>query len=294
MKFEKCGILSPSGEYFAKRNLSKALSSKIYSLQTNSKDMDVDHLFLVGYEGLDWYSKQIEKKFKTVAVIFSDSLCAKKHEWCNMYTSKHNIPVYAMPDLDNFLKNYVPAYQIIEIPKIEINKPNDKILIYHSPQGRKLRQNLKGSKQIIDAVNQLKRLYDIELIVVNKVPWAECVRKVSNAHIFIDQLIYKNPFIDQNRWGGELKYNGGIGQSGLEAMKMKCCVITSGKIPKTDKYFPPPPVLFTDFERFKDDLEWLLLHEKERKSIAKEQYKWANIFSSPEFVVKNITRHIKG
>jgi len=58
-------------KYFAAEHLSKALNAKLFSLTT--KDIDVDHLIILGMRGLERYSKLKNKNFKSIAVIFSDT-----------------------------------------------------------------------------------------------------------------------------------------------------------------------------------------------------------------------------
>ena len=58
-----------------------------------------------------------------------------------------------MPDLDSYCKHpYIPAYQTITLPKIEIKKPVDRIVICHSP-GKKAIYNQKSTKHIKKAYN---------------------------------------------------------------------------------------------------------------------------------------------
>jgi len=278
-------------KYFAAEHLSKALNAKLIGL--TSKDFDVDHLIILGMRGLERYAKLKNKNFKSVAVIYSDTNFCKYHKWCNEYTHKNKIPVYAMPDLDDYCFHpYVPAYQTIELPEIEIKKPANSIVICHSP-GKKGAANIKGTKQIDVVIKELKKKYDIEYLLLQKLSWEDCIKVKSKAHIFIDQITKGNPYIPQNRFGGKIKYKGALGKSGIEGMLLKCCTITTMKRTETLPYFPFPPAILTDYLTFKGDLECLIKDSVYRNNVINDQYEWVKKYCSPEFVKVNVTRHIK-
>jgi len=277
-------------KYFAAEHLSKALNAKLFSLTT--KDIDVDHLIILGMRGLERYSKLKNKNFKSIAVIFSDTNFCKYHKWCNDYIRENKIAMYAMPDLDDYCFNsYRPAYQTITLPNIEIIKPTDRIVICHSP-GAKATHNYKGTKQINEIIKALSEKYPIDYKVLKNLSWEECIKVKSTAHIFIDQLTKGNPHIPQKRFGGLIKYNGALGKSGIEGMLLKCCTITTMKRVETRPYFPFPPVVLTDYQNFKGDLELLIKDVEYRNGLIEKQFEWVSDYCSPEFVKFNVTRHI--
>jgi len=290
------GIVVPSfytGNYFEKNSLAKALNATLYPLSVQK--IEENNLMLIGYEGLDWYAKTNKKTYKTVAVIFCDTLFCTNYKWCNEYTNENNIFVYLMPDLQNYYYyDYVPVWQTIAIPdQITIEKPNDKILISHSP-GHKFGANYKGSKEIGNIIKKLSKNYNIEYMCLTNYTWIDCIKQKSKAHIFIDQIVKNNPNINQKRFGGEIEYHGAIGQSGLEGMLLKCCTITSMNEPKTLPYFPPPPIINADYNTFEKELEKAISDNIYRNIMIEKQYEWVTMYCSPEFVRKNLTRHING
>ena len=284
------GILVPHGKYFAAEHLCRALSATMYGVSAN--EITVDHLIIIGMRALKAYSKLKNKNFKSVAVIFSDTNFCKYHKWCNDYVEANNIPVYAMPDLDDYLRvPYIPAYQTIILPKIEINKPTDRIVICHSP-GKKLGFNIKGSNQIKHVVKKLSAKYPIEYKVLKNETWWDCIKEKSRAHIFIDQLTNKNPYVDQLRFGGKITYKGALGKSGIEAMMLKCCTVTTMDEPKTEPYFPPPPVILTNYLEFEYDIEKIITDYKYKTSYIEQQKSWVDKYCSPDFVSNHVTGHI--
>jgi len=286
----KIGILAPHGKYFAAEHLARALNAKLFGLYT--KELNVEHLIIIGMRALERYKKLKEKKFKSVAVIFSDTNFCRYYKWCNEYTIENNIPIYAMPDLNDYcLQPFTPVYHTITLPDIEINKPDNKTVICHSPGG-KAGDNIKGTEQIGIIINKLSKKYNIEYLVLKNLSWGKCIKAKSTAHIFIDQLTKNNPFIDQERFGGEVKYKGALGKSGIEGMLLKCCTITTMDFYETAPFFPFPPVVLTDYEGFKYDLEVLIKDVNYRNDLIEKQYKWVKKYCSPEFVSMNVTRHI--
>jgi len=285
------GILVPHGKYFAAEHLVRALGARMYGL--SAEEIDAEHLIIIGMKALERYSKRFkEKKFKSVAVIFSDTNFCVHNEWCNAYVKENKIPVYAMPDLHNYLTvPYIPAYQTITIPEIEINKPTDRVVICHSP-GEKAVYNFKGTDQIKSVIKELSKRYNIEYKMLSKLSWEDCLKEKSTAHIFIDQLTKNNPCINQSRFGNKIQYNGALGKSGIEGMFLKCCVVTTMDVTSTERYFPFPPIVLTDYFSFADDIEMLINNVEYRNGVAEKQYQWAKKYCCPEFVTAHLTRHI--
>lgn len=287
----KIAIISPNGNYFNKNYLGEVLNAVVYPL--SAKSVLEDHLLLLGYESLNWYSKLKTKNFKTVAVIFSDTLFCVNYQWCNEYAYNNNVFVYAMPDLKDYLFiPYVPAYQPIAYQGIKFEKPVNKIVICHSPQSKKYKENIKGSIEIEKAINELSKLYYVEYEVLRGLDYNECIKRKSKAHVFIDQLVKGNNHINQKRFG-EISYKGGLGKSGIEAMYLGCCTITTMDEPITEPYFPPPPVILTTFDTFVNDLERVVVDTEYRMATAAKQSEWVKKYCSPEFVIMNMKRHIK-
>jgi hypothetical protein len=285
------GILVPHEKYFAAGHLAKALNAPMFGLK--DKIAGIDHLIIIGAMALVMYSKLKKKIFKSVSVIFSDTNFCIHHKWCNEYAKENNIPVYAMPDLDDYLTvPYVPVYQTITIPdNIKIEKYTDKTTICHSP-GAKAKYNYKGTKQIGKIIKKFKK-YNLRYSLLKNLSWEDCLAEKAKSHIFIDQMVMGNPRIPQKRFGGVVPYSGALGKSGIEAMLLKCCTITSAKEIRTEPYFPPPPAICVSFTEFYSMLKYAVDNVQLAMQDAEIQYAWAKKYCSPEFVVGNVTRHIK-
>jgi len=250
------------------------------------------NLIIVGVSALLSIADMIGR-FKSVSVIFSDSLCASEYLTWNKIVDKYKIPVYIMPGLIPYCNgDYIPVYQTIKTIFPVGTKPSDRIVIAHSPRDSVKRQ-VKGTPYIIKVIDDLKNKYPIELLLITNKTIKECIQLKSKAHIFIDQIVYGNKEIPQGRFGGKIRYEGDLSKSGQEAMILGCCTITGAVKPDTSRYFPCPPVIWTSYNDFPNDLEKTIQDTAYRNKKAEEQMMWAREYLSSEFVAKHITQHIK-
>lgn len=276
---------------------SKMRMEQEYTAWTGS-DVEEDHLIIVGGKILRRVSESMDlDKYKSLALVVCASTCCREAKWWNEYVRQHKILVYAMPDLlpyCDFEVHAKPIYQTVILPKIAPVKRTDKIVIVHSPNGK---GKWKGTPLIKKTVRKLLDKYSwLEYVQLDGLPWLECLQQKASADIFIDQVIEGNPKIPQNRFGKKIKYRGGLGKNGLEAMLLGARVIVGAPVPNTGHSFPPPPVCWTDAKAFPKALETCILNAKVGKNIHKkmigQQWSWANRYTSPGFVAKYITQHI--
>jgi len=255
----------------------------------NGSTIKERNLIIVGYNALQAISMQI-KRFNRVAYVACDSWSCKYYKWINEFISQNNITLYAMPDLGDYYKNFIPAYQRIRIKNVNETKYSI-TTIAHSPNNH-IKAHYKGTNYIVQTIEKLKRNLDIYFVLIQGLPMTECLLMKARSHIFVDQLIYGNPEIPQDRFGGEIRYNGGLGKSGIEAMMLDCCVITGGRQPDTEKYFPPPPVVWSHYDTLYDDLEELINYSVLRNNKARKQRRWVDEYLTPEFVRNHFTRFL--
>jgi hypothetical protein len=105
--------------------------------------------------------------------------------------SKYAHHIFAVnPDLLHFLPERIATflpysiaswYDIQSVPY----KIDRKIRIVHSPTN----QAAKGSRYVIRALENLRRRYDIEIILVDKVPNKEALNIYSRADLIVDQVL---------------------------------------------------------------------------------------------------------
>lgn len=253
-----------------------------------------DNLIVIGAVALKNISQKIkDNAFSSVAVILSDSVFCRDHKWVNDFVEQYNITVYAMPDITPFCnKTPIPVYQAMKIRQEAEEKPQDRLLISHSPNNP-IKAITKGTPFIQKTLDKLKRIYDFDYDIIMGSTMKDCIRRKSRSHIFIDQMIYGNDDVPQKRWGEEIKYHGGLGKSGIEAILLGCCVITGGEKPNTGPFFPPPPVVWSSYDTFYSDLKELIVYKKLRDHKTLTQSRWAERYLSFEFISKHITQHIQ-
>jgi len=297
-------VFAEYSAFFAVPFLAEALDASLYVINTgynnwfesatnvkgiycgdHTEKINNDSITIVGYGALTKIKERIQKhQFERVNFIASDTFFCKNYKWCNMFIKENNIHFYAMPDLEKFcLIGYKPIYQYVILNTKLTFPKSSKLLVTHSP-GRKYKSNLKGSNEIKKIVFDLQKKYDFDFKLLSGVSMDDVIREKSKSHIFIDQLVYKNTNIDQSYWGGKIKYDGGLGKSGLEAMALDTCVITSGIVPDTKPYFDSPPITWTSYQTFYEDLEELILNEGRRNNQIQSQNEWVkNVITNKQF-----------
>ena len=195
-----------------------------------------------------------------------------------------------MPDMIPYVKkdgfSYKPYYQHIPFEeKGNISKYKE-LTVAHSP-GLKRKNDHKGTSIIEEVCKKL----NINLEIISDVSWEKSVEIKYKCHIFFDQFITK-----EVRKELGINYYGGIGKSGLEAMKCKALTITSGypgSMLGTSEH-PPPPV---DIVQNKNDLENLLTFYNNNLDNLKikvaKQKEYADKYTSFDFVLNNVDKNIK-
>ena len=119
----------------------------------------------------------------------------------------------------------------------------------------------------------------------------ECIRLKGESHIFVDNFVYKNPHVPQDRFGGEIRYDGALSKSGIEAMMLGCCVLTGAPRPDDD-IIPTPPVVWCSYEDAERKLRRVIEDEGYREKKIAEQKEWVKRYCSAEFIKKHITQHL--
>jgi len=141
---------------------------------------------------------------------------------------------------------------------------NSKLLIVHSPTAR----ICKGSNYIIQAINELEKIYNFEFKIIENLSRKEALAIVSEADIFIDQIIL-----------------GTYGFATVEAMSMGKVVIAF----IMDKVFKQGlrkdiAIVNANPDNIKKKIEELIKNEEKRKQVGIEAKKQAiAIFDSSHF-----------
>ncbi len=224
---------------------------------------------LIQKKGSDYFSN-----FKRVVIILTDSVYMSDYKKYNIQFS--NFDVFA----NNCKMQYregLPTkvyYQPFDLDGYNYSK-REKLTLGHSPFGS-TRKDAKGTEQIGEIFKQSKCDYDI----IQGLEWVDCMVRKSKCHIFVDQISHITGALLPDDWMG------GIGKSGLEAMLLKCLVIT--RMNKVDYDIPAPPVVLCNEDNIKEILAYYIKNKKERELIIKQQYEWAKKYLNPDFCAKRI------
>lgn len=259
------------------------------------KAINGNNLVIIGYNALRAFAKRdMMHKFNSVAVILSDSWTYKYHEWINDYIAKTNISVYCSHDMHKCFSGFKAKtiYHTIRLKKKDFTKPDDRIIITHSPKND-VKYRVKGSEQLVEIINKLSGNYHFDFRLIQDKPMDECLRMKGESHIFIDNFVYKNPYVPQDRFGGVIRYDGALSKSGIEAMMLGCCVMTAAPEPDGIEGLPCPPVVWCSYDDFRDKLIYLLENRSYMNDIARRQQQWVKKYTSYEFVSKYVTQHLQ-
>jgi hypothetical protein len=238
-----------------------------------------DHLYLFGAKGAQYFVN-LFKLPKNVTYIISDSWhykdAAQNRDKIRKALSKINLTTFVMPDIAGQSDVHWDYLYYQSLPIIPRQNNAKQLIVGHSP-GLKLETNEKGTNEIQQVCKELK----VQLNIISGVSWQEAQRMKSECTVFVDQLITKN-VREALQWDttGELK--GGLGKSGLEAMLLGACVITSGRFASADDFPAPPVVIVNTKAELKKALTKLKNHT-ERKRLAKLQQDWALKYTNLQF-----------
>lgn len=296
-------IFTDYSAFFAAPYLAEILDAKLYVIDVNfnnffgnnnviqgihcgenTKNINNDDLIIIGYEALKKIKSRIEKgDFKKVCYIISDTKsCINYLDW-NSFIEKYKIDLYVMPDIKPYCKiQYKPIYQYIRINKELVSTKPERLLISHSPRS-KGKLKTKGTEAVIENIKLLKKSFDFDFLLITGKNMDDCIREKSRSHIFIDQLVFKNPEVKKHNYWGSIEYTGALGKSGIEGMLLNCCVITGAEKPVTEPYFDTPPIIWSDYDKFYEDLKELIINSEKRNQIIHQQNQWLKGYYSKEF-----------
>lgn len=200
-----------------------------------------------------------------------------------------NVRYLFMPDKvehkADFIQDYSLYYQYLPVP--DFSEQIKYLKVAHSP-GLKYDDDLKGTSFISEICDKV----GLELDIIHGLAWEDCIKRKAESYIFIDQMLTE----EVRKKAGTNGYFGGLGKSGLEAMKTGSVVITSGNLKET-KELPKPPVIVVEPNELERELKRLVfLSKREFLELGQKNKQWADRYLSLEYVLNNIdpeTQRIK-
>ncbi len=167
---------------------------------------------------------------------------------------------------------YIASYDSI-VPN-DPTPAGDRVRVAHSPSNR----GKKGTELIIKVLAD----FDVDVDLIEGVSHAECLKRRSEAHIFIDQI---HPDI------------GGFGASSVEAMAQGCAVLCDihNVVDEVFEYIKKPPILPVNNEHeLRQTLRWLIEDRDALELVRGRSVVWAVSHASPEAVARYWLKHING
>lgn len=138
---------------------------------------------------MNYINKRMLRKKKVVLHYHGGDLRRKMSESNKEIVNKHGFKVLvSVPDLICQLKNAqwlpIPVPTDDELYKLLPKTDDSVIKIVHSPTNREA----KKTAVLIKAVKALKRKYDVELMLIENMPYKECLKLKKEAHIAFDNI----------------------------------------------------------------------------------------------------------
>ncbi|RKX69540.1 hypothetical protein DRP53_07890 [candidate division WOR-3 bacterium] len=148
---------------------------------------------------------------------------------------------------------------------------NSPIRVCHAPS----RRVAKGTHHILEAVRELKREVRFDFVLIEGVPYKECIRLKEGCDLAIEQV---------GSYAGT-----GYGRNSLEFLAMGIPTIT--EIPDDyERMIPDHPFIKATPETLKDVLKKAILDRSLRQKKAREGRRWVERYHDPKRVVMGIYR----
>jgi len=154
------------------------------------------------------------------------------------------------------------------------SRENKVLRVGHSPT----RRTAKGTADIIEAVNRIKKHLDFEFLLIEGVSHDRCMELKATCDIGIDQI---------GNYAGT-----GYGRSGLEFLALGIPTIT--EIPdEYEKLLPGQPFVKATKKDFEEVLSRLLRDPQLREKRRKEGIEWVHDFPHPRRIISEIYREYR-
>lgn len=219
---------------------------------------------------------------KISVVILSDTIFITQNEYFSKLLHDSRAKVYAMPDLISYVPpelNPIPFLQYVDVDGTSIFK-SPEFLASHSP-GSKYDTDAKGTSHIVRAFEKA----EVDYKILYGMQWREVQAIKRRSHLFVDQCISES--VDG-------RYSGGLGKSGIEAMKLRNVVLTSGSLPTTTPFFPKPPLVYVDPDSILQHVRDLSKSSEYYNQTLEEQSDWASRYLAKTFIVDHVRAALEG
>lgn len=152
---------------------------------------------------------------------------------------------------------------------------NHILRVCHAPS----RRGAKGTRHVIEAVNELKEEINFEFVLIEGVPYQECIKIKKTCDIGIEQV---------GSYAGT-----GYGRNSLEFLAMGIPTIT--EIPDDyERMIPDHPFIKAEINSLKDVLRTVIKDKKLRMRKKVEGRRWVERHHDPKHIVQGIYKLYQG
>ncbi len=174
-------------------------------------------------------------------------------------------------DLDDSLMHVLFPFEPERFPFRIREAEGRAIRIGHAPTNRAA----KGSDMILAVLQQLQTERDIEIVLIEHLPYREAIARKDTCDIFIDQI-------------GDLGY----GINALEALAMGIPTCT-GLVPAFKRAYPDHPFVEVERHNLKDALLALIDDAARRRQLAEQGRRWLERHHDSRAIVQRIHRALE-
>ncbi|KOA21039.1 hypothetical protein CLHOM_06270 [Clostridium homopropionicum DSM 5847] len=193
------------------------------------------------------------------------------------YISKHiSNCIVADYELNEYVKEYYPNIHFVKIP-IDLeqykdtsnnNGKNSRLLIVHAPTN----PEVKGTKYILDAIEELKKIYEFDFKLIKGVSHEEAKEIYRRSDIVIDQVIH------------------GYGGLAVECMAMNKVVISNICDFMKKGYPDDLPVVIANTNNIKEVVEKLIKDKELREKIGSRGREYVKKYHDVNIIVKQFLK----
>jgi len=254
---------------------------------------------------MNYINKRMLRKKKVVLHYHGGDLRRRMPESCKAFINKHNFKVLvSVPDLMLQLKNAqwlpIPVPTDDELYKPLPKRDDSVIKIVHSPTEREFKKTIV----LIKAVDALKRKYDVELMLIENMPYRDCINLKKEAHIAFDNIefgsyagcsieamCHEQPTLVYLNDVSQQQINKVSEEIGIESPFVNIGDEKQPSIEYLNRVIERKAhniVTKEDYRSVHDNLERLIVDSNLRKELGKRGRKWASRVHDTGVVVKKL------
>lgn len=268
---------------------------------------DTEHLWVFGTSAIPLLLRKTRhsnplRLAKGSTIFITDGQFWRMRRFVLRLAQEASSRLFVMPDLAPWIPvgiKWKPFFQLIELPDpdpYELGQ-KDSILLSHSPRPN-WKDNQKGSVDLLRAAAAA----DVKLTLISSSSWDDVIRLKRKSRFFIDQCVdfgrlsrSRDAYSSAYSIAGQISrllapsYKGGLGKSGIEALKAGAVVASSGNPLNCGGFFPEPPIYNLTTKGLVAELRRLVaMGDNERNDLRGRQQAWTAKYLSQDFILSHV------